>query len=163
MAAMLEIFTPLDAETIAGTYTLHDVDNPQPYTFIPGYADYAMAGSFAMSVTEMEADGSIFASMEDGAFSIQQLEDGAYVVTFECVDENGNTITGTYHGYDPNAGAESKIKPQISALKSLKKKVTMAQPAAILKSAKQAVKTQQTKELMPLNIQKGKKSALIVK
>ncbi len=111
----------------------------------------------------MEADGSIFASLEDGAFSIQQLEDGAYVVTFECVDENGNTITGTYHGYDPNAGAESKIKPQISALKSLKKKVTMAQPAAILKSAKQAVKTQQTKELMPLNIQKGKKSALIVK
>lgn len=163
MAAMLEIFTPLDAETIAGTYTMHDVDNPQPYTFIPGYADYAMAGSFAMSVTEMEADGSIFASLEDGAFSIQQLEDGAYVVTFECVDENGNTITGTYHGYDPNAGAESKIKPQISSLKSLKKKVTMAQPAAILKSAKQAVKTQQTKELMPLNIQKGKKSALIVK
>ena len=91
------------------------------------------------------------------------MTDGAYVFTFDCVDETGSPITGTYHGYDPYAGGEeAKVKPQLSTLKNIKQKKADSKIAPMMQF-KQVEKIQQTKELMPLNIQKGKQKALFVK
>ncbi len=58
--------------------------------------------------------------------------------------------------------ASSKVKPQLSTLKNIKQKKADSKIAPIMQ-LQQVEKIQQTKELMPLTIQKGKQKALFVK
>lgn len=58
--------------------------------------------------------------------------------------------------------ASSKVKPQLSTLKNIKQKKADSKIAPMMQ-LQQVEKIQQTKELMPLNIQKGKQKALFVK
>lgn len=165
MSLMIETFIPLDAESVVGTYSVYtDETAATDYAFVKGseFESYAL-GSWVLSVTDFEMDGNIALFLDGGTFTIEQMTDGAYVFTFDCVDETGSPITGTYHGYDPAAGeASSKVKPQLSTLKNIKQKKADSKIAPMMQ-LQQVEKIQQTKELMPLGVKSAKQRTLIVK
>lgn len=161
-ALMLDILLPFDSESIAGTYISAFSEESvvmggtADHLFVPG--DY--------NVYFPTAEGSISGDMlviEDGQITIEVLENNEYSFTFDCVFETGNTLVGTFKAVDMYAGGEeAKVKPQLSTLKNIKQKKADSKIAPMMQ-LQQVEKIQQTKELMPLNIQKGKQKALIVK
>ena len=95
---MLDIVTDNtnnNADSIIGTYSVA-TENIAKSTFVAGYLDGTQyAGCWYLNVADGFVDHSTRAPLTNGTITIAK-EGSNYVVTYDCVDDNGHKITGTY-------------------------------------------------------------------
>lgn len=92
---MLDFLNDPYADDIAGTYVADNGDSTyEQYTYFPGYVDGE--DMYGVWYTEMVggADITALAPIADGEIKIECAGD-VYTITFDCVDDAGNKITGT--------------------------------------------------------------------
>lgn len=92
---MLDFLNDPYADDIAGTYVADNGDATyEQYTYFPGYVDGE--DMYGVWYTEMVEGVEItaLAPIADGEIKIE-CEGDVYTITFDCVDDAGNKITGT--------------------------------------------------------------------
>ena len=84
-----------NADSIIGTYSVA-TENIAKSTFVAVYLDGTQyAGCWYLNVADGFVDHSTRAPLTNGTITIAK-EGSNYVVTYNCVDDNGHKITGTY-------------------------------------------------------------------
>lgn len=99
---MLDVITDdmsTSIDSVLGTYTVA-VDNAAKNTFLAGALDGTQyVGSWYTGVVDGYVDHGNRAPLTGGTITIAK-EGTNYVVTYDCVDDNGHKITGTYSCID---------------------------------------------------------------
>ena len=99
---MLDVITDnmsTSIDSVLGTYTVA-VDNAAKNTFLAGALDGTQyVGSWYTGVADGYVDHGNRAPLTGGTITIAK-EGTNYVVTYDCVDDNGHKITGTYSCID---------------------------------------------------------------
>ena len=146
---MLDFLCKPYAADISGTYTPDNGDSTyEQYTYFPGYVDGE--DMYGVWYTEMVEGVEItaLAPITDGEIKIE-CEGNVYTITFDCVDDAGNKITGTVVANPIDYSAMA-----LSAQKMTKK------PAK--KSSHKAVSMTKTK-IEAKNVTKAKSATLSVR
>lgn len=96
---MLDIVTDNtnnNVDSILGTYSVATNDTIAKSTFLAGYLDGTQyAGCWYLNVADGYVDHGNRAPLTSGTITIAK-EGSNYVVTYDCVDDNGHKVTGTY-------------------------------------------------------------------
>ena len=99
---LLDIILPEGVTSPVGTYTLGSLDNPQPYTYIPGYYNYAvMLGTWAwLQYVDGVNDPVGQAPATDGTIVITENADGTFTINYELKDDADpkHTVKATWKG-----------------------------------------------------------------
>lgn len=99
---ILDLIVPEGVKSPVGTYTLGSLDNPQSYTFIPGYYNYAvMLGTWGwLQYVDGANDPVAQAPATDGNIEIVENSDGTFTITFSLKDdaEPKHTVYATWTG-----------------------------------------------------------------
>lgn len=99
---LLDIILPEGVTSPVGTYTLGSLDNPQPYTYIPGYYNYAvMLGTWAwLQYVDGVNDPVGQAPATDGTIVITENADGTFTINYELKDDADpkHTVKATWTG-----------------------------------------------------------------
>ncbi len=92
----IELFIDTAAENLTGVYTLAE-DEMEDYsgTFLAGYDE----GDYLYGCWYIDYDSYVGVPMVDGTITVELGEDNKYTFTFDCIDNDGNTITGTAAGF----------------------------------------------------------------
>ncbi len=92
----IELFIDTAAENLTGVYTLAE-DEMEDYsgTFLAGYDE----GDYLYGCWYIDYDSYVGVPMVDGTITVELGEDNKYTFTFDCIDNGGNTITGTAAGF----------------------------------------------------------------
>ena len=92
----IELFIDPAAENLTGVYTLAE-DEMEDYsgTFLAGYDE----GDYLYGYWYIDYDNYVGVPMVDGTITVELGEDNKYTFTFDCIDNGGNTITGTAAGF----------------------------------------------------------------
>lgn len=131
---MLDFLSDPYADDIAGTYTADDGDDSYAInTYFPGYVDGD--DMYGVWYTEMVegVDITALAPIADGEIKIE-CAGNTYTITFDCVDDKGNKITGTIVANplseEPMAAALSVKKPAKQSRKASVEKVVLESVSA---------------------------------
>lgn len=99
---MLDIIVPEGVTSPAGKYTLGSLDNLQPYTFIPGYYNYAvMLGTWCwIQYVDGVNDPVGQAPATEGDVEIKENADGTFTIIYTLKDDADpkHTVTATWTG-----------------------------------------------------------------
>ncbi len=99
---ILDIIVPEGVTSPVGSYTLGSLDNPQPYTFIPGYYNYAMLlGTWAwLQYVDGANDPVGQAPATEGSIEIKENADGTFTIDYILKDDANpkHTVTASWTG-----------------------------------------------------------------
>ena len=92
----IELFIDPAAENLTGVYTLAE-DEMEDFsgTFLAGYDE----DDYLYGCWYIDYDNYVGVPMVDGTIKVELGEDNKYTFTFDCIDNGGNTITGTAAGF----------------------------------------------------------------
>lgn len=99
---ILDFIVPDDVKSPVGTYTVGSLENPQAYTFIPGYYNYAvMLGTWCwLQYIDGANDPVGQAPATDGTIEITENADGTFNINFTLKDDADpkHTVTASWTG-----------------------------------------------------------------
>ena len=99
---ILDFIVPDDVKSPVGTYTVGSLENPQAYTFIPGYYNYAvMLGTWCwLQYVDGANDPVGQAPATDGTIEITENADGTFNINFTLKDDADpkHTVTASWTG-----------------------------------------------------------------